>query len=384
MTTYDARITGLSVHETEIEGWGDYAIFAENVDDLYISKAHIHHNGYNGVRTYGCFNAQVHKCHIHHIYGAPGVGADPYFNAYGVTFTRRPTPPVSGDPLTINPPSRDCHASHNHVHDIPTWKALDTHGGKGCVFESNYGYNCYVAIGLDEGDTSGLIDCPFENAKIFGNHFRKGVVTTGGTHRPMGVSVFGRASNPGAGFEIFGNTFDGYGGLSRAQISIGSVFGGKVFGNQLYNSQNAAINFLPELFGEAEVYDNTFYGLSGTILAAIAVQTTTAKASIGKNRHVASDTATYVGVILVAQDAGYYVDLDHQEADDPDTKLYDVSAFLRTRAGNIWTLPFQGNGSPEGVQQGATGMTYINRTGGTGTTFYVKENSSLNNGWVAK
>jgi hypothetical protein len=384
VATYINRIDGLTLEQTEITGFGDYAVFAENVDRLCVKNCWLHHLGYNGIRTYGCFDALIAGNHIHHIYGAVGVGASPYWNAYGVTFTRRQQVPLSGSPLVVNPPSSRCAALNNFVHDITTWKALDSHGGKQILFDGNFGYNVYTAIGLDEGETSGTDDCPFEDNKVCNNVFLKGAVETGGIHRPMGVAVFGTSTNPGRGFEVFANTFYDYGGSSRAQISVGSAKQGKIFGNQLHDSVNAAINLLPSLFGECEIYDNSIYNLTGAIVSAIAIQTNTAKVKVGTNRHYASDTSTYIGVSLVAQSSGYYCDLDHQEADDPATVLYAAPVFGRTRGGNIWTVAFQGSGSPEGVVQGLIGMTYVNRTGGAGTAFWVKETNALNTGWAAK
>lgn len=43
-----------------------------------------------------------------------------------------------------------------------------------------------------------------------------------------------------------------------------------------------------------------------------------------------------------------------------------------------------GNGSPEGNVTANPGSIYLNRTGGAGTTLYVKETGTGNTGWVAK
>jgi hypothetical protein len=44
-----------------------------------------------------------------------------------------------------------------------------------------------------------------------------------------------------------------------------------------------------------------------------------------------------------------------------------------------------GEGSPESAVTGSPGDSYFNRSGGTGTTFYVKESgTNTNTGWVAK
>jgi hypothetical protein len=45
---------------------------------------------------------------------------------------------------------------------------------------------------------------------------------------------------------------------------------------------------------------------------------------------------------------------------------------------------FQGTGSPEGVVTAPVGSFYSNKSGGAGTTFYVKESGTGNVGWIGK
>jgi hypothetical protein len=382
--SYDNRMDGLSIIGTEIEGFGDYAVFAENVNDLLVTQCHIHHNGYNGVRCYGCFGAKVNFNHIHHIFGAVGVGASPYWNAYGVAFTRRPQVPSSGDPLVVNPPSQDCEANFNWVHDVTTWKALDTHGGKRCNFIGNYGTNVYIAIGLDEADTSGLADCPFEDVLVSQNRFSKGVVETGGLHRPIGVAVFGKPANPSLRALVIDNDLSGFGGESRGQISMSSALNVIVKRNRLRGNIHSGVNVISGNTASGEIEGNELVGLASGGVAGIAIQSVNARFRIGANWHRPNGSSGYVGVSLVAQDTGFWVDLDHQETDTPGTVLYIAAAFSRVRNGNIWTRPFHGDGSPEGVVSALRGMTYTNRAGGAGATFWVKETGSGNTGWVAK
>lgn len=47
--------------------------------------------------------------------------------------------------------------------------------------------------------------------------------------------------------------------------------------------------------------------------------------------------------------------------------------------------PFIGTGNPNGVVTASPPATYLNRAGGAGTTFWVKESGvNTNTGWVAK
>lgn len=49
----------------------------------------------------------------------------------------------------------------------------------------------------------------------------------------------------------------------------------------------------------------------------------------------------------------------------------------------IYMSPFSGTGSPEGVVRARVGALYTNRSGGAGTTLYVKESGTSNTGWAA-
>jgi|SRR6185312_4559751 len=61
--------------------------------------------------------------------------------------------------------------------------------------------------------------------------------------------------------------------------------------------------------------------------------------------------------------------------------LVDDPANNRT----IMTIVARGTGSPNGSVVGSPGDLYVNTSGGSGTTLYVKESGvSTNTGWVGK
>ena len=72
--------------------------------------------------------------------------------------------------------------------------------------------------------------------------------------------------------------------------------------------------------------------------------------------------------------------------------VFDASGYIRLQNGSelrflqsgITTKDLVGAGSPEGVVTANSGSIYRNRSGGAGTTLYVKESGSGNTGWVAK
>lgn len=62
-------------------------------------------------------------------------------------------------------------------------------------------------------------------------------------------------------------------------------------------------------------------------------------------------------------------------------QLWVLLQEIATRSPNS----YEGNGSPEGVVTADCGDLYINREGGAGATFWVKESGNrTNTGWVAK
>ena len=44
----------------------------------------------------------------------------------------------------------------------------------------------------------------------------------------------------------------------------------------------------------------------------------------------------------------------------------------------------EGTGNPNGVVVAPIGTMYLNKTGGAGTTFWIKESGVGSNGWIAK
>lgn len=53
-------------------------------------------------------------------------------------------------------------------------------------------------------------------------------------------------------------------------------------------------------------------------------------------------------------------------------------------AASLVTLVRSGEGSPEGVVAAPVGTLYLNSSGSSGTTLYVKESGTGSTGWAAK
>lgn len=297
--TYNNVCSDITIQDAEIAGWNDYGIFAENVLRGQFNNNHIHTIGRDGVRTYGAVMTDVSHNHIHDI--TPGFsGVAPNLNAYGVTFTRNPT--NEGTPLVNHPPTSYCTANNNLIEDIPTWKALDTHGGQNIVFANNVIRNCRFGFGIDEGDTSTLENAPPVNITVANN-----IVTLGSANAgAAGINISSTsAASRGTGVIVTGNTITGYGGSSTGAINVAYQDNLQIVNNTLINSAVCGINFASGTTTYGALLDgNVITNLTGSVLAAIAVQSATVEGFI-KGGVFIQTTGSYTGVSLVSPSAGY-------------------------------------------------------------------------------
>ena len=68
-----------------------------------------------------------------------------------------------------------------------------------------------------------------------------------------------------------------------------------------------------------------------------------------------------------------------------DTQQRDVNDDLLAAVNALGQWEFVGSGTPNGAVTASPGATYRNRSGGAGTSFYVKESGvNTNTGWVGK
>lgn len=143
----DIKIIGCS-----IESIGNAAIELDYCKDSIVSNNTIRDIGYAGVFVYSGKNISVVNNKISSLTGESVSGQ---LNAYGVTFTSLSnTSDFVRDPVSI-----DCEASGNSIFNIPTWHALDTHGGKRILFKKNKIYNCRRGVILTNLVTVGAEDC---------------------------------------------------------------------------------------------------------------------------------------------------------------------------------------------------------------------------------
>lgn len=59
-----------------------------------------------------------------------------------------------------------------------------------------------------------------------------------------------------------------------------------------------------------------------------------------------------------------------------------IATYASGKTTNSGVEIFTGAGSPEGAQTGKPGDLYVNLSGGSGSTFWIKESGSGNTGWA--
>ncbi len=117
-------IRHLTIRNVDIGSFGDDGIYAKYVANLIVSGSTIHDIVYAGVLVISGQAGQIQSNLIERI-GVHGAAANSN-NAYGVALTDQGGSPTS-----------DIVVRSNTVEDVPTWHALDTHGGQRISFINN-------------------------------------------------------------------------------------------------------------------------------------------------------------------------------------------------------------------------------------------------------
>lgn len=246
LTDVHRRIT---VRNCSIRGFGQSGILADQIDGFRVENCEITFHGRDGVRMYGVHGGHIVDSRIGHLFPAYYDGDAPQFNMYGVAATRVYGSPTYPDVnLLIGRPSEDITMARNHVIDCPTWKGLDTHGGRRITFANNIVEDCNIGVGIDMGgpDNGYSGNVPPRNILVSGNTFRH---TTDGWSMLAAVTAYGNtAADPLDGITIIGNQFDEWGGGAGAgnsavdgAVSLSNVRRGVVSGNVFKNPALCAI-----------------------------------------------------------------------------------------------------------------------------------------------
>lgn len=124
--TPEKPIRRLAVRDSEISMLGGFGVYLAGIEDVRLQANDVHDVVYAGLMVLSSTGGVVDDNVIRRI-GVEGSAAN-QGNAYGIALTTRP----GGDV-----PTSDVVVRGNTVEDVPTWHALDTHGGRGIAFEAN-------------------------------------------------------------------------------------------------------------------------------------------------------------------------------------------------------------------------------------------------------
>jgi len=376
------RAKDITLRDCNIHDVGFYGVYMEFVDGATVDHCQIKNVAYGGVVGLSVSNVTVTRSRIK--------GVSPGFNnnAYGVAYTRH----GSSSDLTTYPRSAHCTVSDCRIEDITLWEGLDTHGGEYISFINNRIKNCKVGIAIVAAPYSGG-GYAAKYCQAIGN--RIDGITTG-----AGIIVAG-ASN------TVGNPYD----YVTACVILGNVLyrcgvvGNSNSGGIYLDASEATVvqgNTLTECYANGVIFNNTNRGFSctgNTIIdpqdttwanaAGICIRTSYNTGTIDGNTLLRINDAlnTYVseiGIFVNTSGTNYdlYVGVNQNNFVIQMVGLQGEYTKFGSLGNNIFV--YAHTATPEGVIGAAIGSLCINRNGGAGTTFFVKQTGAGNTGWVGK
>ena len=145
-------ITDITIENCQIRNFGNAAIELNFVRSCLITGNTMSTLGYAGVFIYSGIDVYVTNNNVNTLTGETVSGQ---LNAYGITFTSL----SNTTDFVRDPTSQRCRAVSNVIRDVPTWHALDTHGGAYCEFIDNEMINCRRGVILTNLNTIGAYAC---------------------------------------------------------------------------------------------------------------------------------------------------------------------------------------------------------------------------------
>lgn len=261
----DILLSGLKIHNM-----GHQAVYLQFVEDSLIEKSTIKNIGYAGITGSSCTRVNAINVDVVSVTGLTNK------NAYGIVFTRK-----NGDSIREYPPSLDCMAMFCLIEDIPTWEALDTHGGIGIKFLYNTINNCKNGVILTDAGNA-------KNEDVFASH---DCIVIGNKGRLTGkgyaVAVSGNSTELARNNVIDNNEFE------NAGIEGNSTAGAIRLANTIGTIVNA--NILKECFTFGLCLLNDNYDLVATKNEFIDIQESVYSGMAGIGVRAANNTGYIAG-----------------------------------------------------------------------------------------
>lgn len=213
----DPAIPNVEVRRCNISAFGDAAITGDLLDKFDFNKNEITFCGRAGALLSGAQTGKFRNNTVSDI--APGAGGVPAFaNAYGITVTQD----VGANKAVAGayPAAKDIRIFGNHIKNIPTWTAIDTHANTGVGVYRNTIENCLIPIYL--GASSGTVDDSAYDCYASDNIIKNPPAASRAAIIVSPTQPNAVASEIGARITVSRNKITGYG---RSQATVDAGFG---------------------------------------------------------------------------------------------------------------------------------------------------------------
>ncbi|MFC1770987.1 right-handed parallel beta-helix repeat-containing protein [Candidatus Margulisiibacteriota bacterium] len=195
------------------------AIDTEFVKNFRIINNNIYNCYYAGIAMHSSLEGLVNKNNIHDITADNKYGS----NCYGIQTSKH------NGTEEKRPVSKKIIISENIIRNIPTWEALDTHGGTSISFINNIIENCRIGIMTGSYNVKGEKRGP-RRCTIKGNIIYSDESYIPKKHMSYGIVVHGSMDEKQTGYEIgkdnivIGNIISGYGCTAVGLGQTGAIY----------------------------------------------------------------------------------------------------------------------------------------------------------------
>ncbi len=315
---------------------------------------------------FSCRDGNVNYNTIHHIHGTGAASS----NAYGISATANA---VSDTAFMCN----HINISGNHIYDIPTWEALDTHGGRNITFRHNWIENCHYSILAGLYNLSGVLAVP-QNIIVDDNIINSEPFVFG--HEGYGIIMASTDTTLGiSSATIVNNTMYGA-GIELANAHAVIVSANKIFrsanGAGIYCvGSNTGINITNNYF------EDVYSSFSGNTAAILVAFNDSIQGYIGANTLKRTNFVNPYG--FAVNEYGIYMYTAGSSVVFAENDFSGASTQPNRYAGVI-QQPFrmQGTGAPTGLIQAPVGSQFTRTDGSSATTLYLKEGLLISE-WAA-
>lgn len=169
-------LNGVILNNVKFKNLSNIAAEFRFTANISANNVTVENCGYSGFFFYSCRNATVTNFTLD---GLNGETASGQLNAYGVTATSLTG--VGVDPVR-DPKSTSIVVDGFDIKNVPTWHALDTHGGDAITFRNGRIFDCRRGVVLTSLDERGASNCIVENVD-YTNTFSASATNSNGTSK---------------------------------------------------------------------------------------------------------------------------------------------------------------------------------------------------------